>query len=130
MSHSLFPRTRWWPSLVGVQFQESTFLSTCTAGASLVWPARRGFLFCLVVERGNLLATPQVLHLCTITSAQGFLPPLLLFSISFVHVEFSISTVLQFLQKECLTAGDNRTWALSETARRSRTRRRDRGWRV
>jgi hypothetical protein len=70
---------------------------------------------------------PHVSHFLTRTSAQGFLPPLLLFSTSIEQVDPSVSIVSQFLHIECFIAGDIRICALREIDRRSDTRRRDAG---
>ena len=89
---------------------------------------RKVFLFCLFAARGNLRTKAQVLHFWIRTSAQGFLPPLLLFSMLDVLVDPSSSIESQFLQIECFITGDIRIWLLWETARRSNTSRREADW--
>lgn len=65
-------------------------------------------------------------------SAHGFRPPLLLFSTTVVQVSPSTRRASQYLHIVCFTAGLKRILALSETDRRSVTRRRpvpaDRGF--
>ena len=100
---------------------------TLLKSTGLSFEARLGLLFCLSTLNGNLFTKPQVLHFRTSTSAQEFLPPLLLFSTSLEQVVPSMSMVSQLLQIEFFIAGDIRICALRETERRSQIRRRDIG---
>jgi hypothetical protein len=88
------------------------------------------FLFGLVALTGYLLSRPHVWHLRTITSAQGFFPPRLLFSTADVHEWPSMRIESQNLQMDCFTAGESRMRVLSETERKSVASRRDmpRSW--
>lgn len=107
----------------GFTLHPSALLSCDTAGSCR---ERRCRLFCLSA-RGNLFARPQMVHFRTSTFAQGFFSPLLLFSISLIHVDPSISIVLQFLHIEFFIVGDIRICILRETSRRSETNRRETG---
>jgi len=78
---------------------------------------------------GYLLSRPHVWHLRTSTSAQGFLPPRLLFSTVDVHDWPSIRTESQNLQMVCFTAGASRIRDLRDTERKCVTSRRAMPWR-
>lgn len=58
---------------------------------------------------GNLFLPPQTLHWTTSTSAQGFRPPLLAFSILWVAVRPGMRIVLQLLHKERFSSTESRS---------------------
>ena len=107
-------------------------LQVSSMAVSSLWPFasdfgfRNGRRFCLGASTGNRRSPPQVRHLLTRTSAHGFLPPLLWFSISSVQLFPSMRKVSQYLQMVCFKAGDRRIWLLSEIARAFVSRRRER----
>ena len=77
------------------------------------------FLDCFFAPTGNRFFPPHVVHLRTRTSAQGFLPPLLIFSTVWVAVRPGTRTVLQRLHRVRLRSTDIRSCALRETCCRS-----------
>lgn len=82
------------------------------------------FRFCRDELSGWRLTFPHAWHFRTRTSAQGFLPPLLLFSTMVVQDCPSIRRASQCLQMVCFRAGLSLILVLSEMDRRSLARRR------
>jgi hypothetical protein len=95
--------------------------------ASLGGAFRVAFFACFFAPTGNLFFPPQVVHSSTTTSAQGFLPPLLIFSTVCVAVRPGTRTVLQRLHMVRFRSTDSRSWALRETCWRSEQSRTARG---
>lgn len=73
------------------------------------------FLGCRFAPTGNRFCAWHTLHSTTRTSAQGFLPPRLKFSILLDEVLPGIKMALQRLQMECLTSCDSRICDFIET---------------
>lgn len=86
---------------------------------------RSTFLGCFFAPTGNLFFPPQSVHSRTRTSAQGFLPPLLMFSTVWLAVRPGTRIVLQRLHMVRLSSTDSRSWALRETCCKS-----DPSWRA
>jgi len=94
------------------------------------WPfsSRRGLLCCLWAASGNRFFQPHTVHFFTNMSAQGFFPPLLLFSTSVKQVDPSNSIVSQFLHIVCFIVGEIRSCTFWVTLRSSKIKRREAGW--
>jgi hypothetical protein len=89
----------------------SMSLVVVVAGAG----SRSRFLGCLFAPTGILFLLPQRLQLTTRTSAHGFLPSLLWFTISCVAVRPGTSTALQLLHIERFRSTERRSCAFRET---------------
>jgi len=73
------------------------------------------FFNCFVASMGNLFSPPQRLHLTTSISAQGFLPPLLGFTMTWVAVRPGMRTALQLLHMERFKSTASRNWPFRDT---------------
>lgn len=102
----------------------------CSSFTSGCFPApfcRCSLFCCLGAPTGKRFFARQTPHCIIRTSAQGFLPLLLRFSILLVDVDPGTRSVSHRLHSECLIAGDSLIWLFKDTPRRCDSRRRAMG---
>lgn len=93
--------------------------SPTTSSAESALGLRFALLDCFVAPTGNLFFAPQNVQPTTMTSAHGFLPPLLAFSMVCVAVRPGISTVLHVLQMVRFKSAESLTWLFRDTVCKS-----------
>jgi hypothetical protein len=93
-------------------------ISSVVIFSNLVSIARWDLRHCFFAPTGKRFTAWQRRQVTTSTSAQGFLPPRLLFSTWTDEVLPGIKIASHRLQMECFKVGESRIWPLRETERR------------